>query len=87
VYAALMDELGAHSVLDLGCGTGTFACLLARRGKEVTGVDPAVAALAVARRKPAADRVRWLAGDAGSLPPPTTCLKNRAARSLMWSGH
>ena len=28
-YVALVDELGARSVLDLGCGTGTFACLLA----------------------------------------------------------
>lgn len=26
-YAALVDELGAHVVLDVGCGTGTFACM------------------------------------------------------------
>jgi SAM-dependent methyltransferase len=69
VYAALVDELGARSVLDVGCGTGTFACLLAERGKEVTGVDPAAASLAVARGKPGADRVRWLIGDATTLPP------------------
>ena len=69
VYAALVDELGARSVLDVGCGTGTFACLLAERGKEATGVDPADASLAVARGKPGADRVRWLAGDASTLPP------------------
>ena len=69
VCAALVDELGARSVLDVGCGTGTFACLLAERGKEVTGVDPAAASLAVARGKPGADRVRWLAGDASTLPP------------------
>ncbi|MEY2581721.1 MAG: hypothetical protein QOE09_1570 [Ilumatobacteraceae bacterium] len=31
VYAALVEEFGARSVLDVGCGTGTFACLLARR--------------------------------------------------------
>jgi SAM-dependent methyltransferase len=69
VYAALADELGARSVLDIGCGTGTFACLLAQRGLDVTGVDPATASLDVARRKPGADRVRWLAGDATTLPP------------------
>lgn len=69
VYAALVDELSARSVLDLGCGTGTFACLLADRGKEVIAVDPASASLEVARRKPAADRVRWLAGEAETLPP------------------
>jgi SAM-dependent methyltransferase len=69
VYVSLVDELGARSVLDLGCGTGTFACLLARRGKEVTAVDPAAASLSVAQRKPGADLVRWLPGSAGSLPP------------------
>ena len=68
-YAALVDELGARSVLDLGCGTGTFACLLAARGLDVVAVDPAAASLEVARRKPSADRVRWLEGDAPSLPP------------------
>jgi SAM-dependent methyltransferase len=68
-YATLADELGAQSVLDIGCGTGTFACLLARRGFDVTGIDPAAASLDVARRKPGADRVRWLAGDVTTLPP------------------
>ena len=57
-YAAMVDEFGARSVLDIGCGTGTFACLLARRGLTVTAVDPAAASLAVARTKPGADRVR-----------------------------
>lgn len=68
VYADIVDELGARTVLDIGCGTGTFACLLAGRGKGVTGVDPAVASLDVARAKPFADRVRWLHGDATTLP-------------------
>ncbi|RYP88239.1 class I SAM-dependent methyltransferase [Nocardioides guangzhouensis] len=49
VYAAIAGELGAASVLDLGCGTGTFALLLADRGLEVTGVDPAGSSLDVAR--------------------------------------
>jgi len=56
-------------VLDIGCGTGTFACLLAQRGKDVTGVDPASASLDVARRKSGAAQVRWLKGDATTLPP------------------
>jgi SAM-dependent methyltransferase len=68
-YAALADELGAASVLDIGCGTGTFACLLARRGLDVTGLDPAAASLEVARSKPAADRVRWIHGEVAALPP------------------
>jgi SAM-dependent methyltransferase len=69
VYVAMVDEFGARSLLDIGCGTGTLACLLARGETQVTAVDPADALLEVARRKPYADRVRWLAGDAMTLPP------------------
>ncbi len=43
--------------------------LLADRGLEVTGVDPAKASLDVARSKPGAERVRWIHTDATSLPP------------------
>jgi SAM-dependent methyltransferase len=68
-YAALAAELGARSVLDIGCGTGIFACLLARRGFAVTAADPAAASLAVARAKPGADLVRWVQGEAAALPP------------------
>lgn len=66
-YLTIADELGAGSVLDLGCGTGTFALLLATRGLDVVGVDPAAASLAVARAKPGAHLVRWLEGDVRAL--------------------
>jgi len=62
-YAAMAGEFGAESVLDVGCGTGTLACLLAGRGLEVIAVDPAAACLEVARRKSGADDVRWVHGD------------------------
>jgi SAM-dependent methyltransferase len=68
VYVELAGELGARSVLDIGCGTGTFACALARRGIDVTAVDPAGASLDVARGKAGAEVVRWLHGDATTLP-------------------
>jgi SAM-dependent methyltransferase len=67
VYLALIEELGARRVLDLGCGTGTFALMLADRGREVVGVDPAANSLAVARAKAGAERVRWIHGDATAL--------------------
>ncbi|HTE86641.1 MAG TPA: class I SAM-dependent methyltransferase [Dehalococcoidia bacterium] len=67
-YVAIAEELGARYVLDVGCGTGTFALLLADRGLEVTGVDPARASLDVARAKPSSERVQWICGDAKALP-------------------
>ena len=67
-YLAIAAELGAHSVLDVGCGTGNWACMLAERGLEVIGLDPAAASLDVARAKPGAQRVRWIHGDVAGLP-------------------
>ena len=47
-------ELGAPLAglewLDIGCGAGLFAEPLARLGADVTGIDPAEAAIEVARR-------------------------------------
>jgi SAM-dependent methyltransferase len=68
VYVALVEEFNAESVLDIGCGTGSFASLLAERGMQVIGVDPAAASLEVGRRKAHARCVRWLLGDATKLP-------------------
>ena len=56
-------------MLDVGCGTGTFALMLADRGIDVTGLDPAAGSLDVARAKPQAESVRWILGDATRLPP------------------
>jgi SAM-dependent methyltransferase len=42
--------------------------MLAERGIRLTGVDPALASLDVARTKPGADAVTWLLGDATTLP-------------------
>lgn len=68
-YVEMTKEFGARQVLDIGCGTGVFALALAGRGLEVVGVDPAQASIDVARSKPGSERVRWLCGDATSLPP------------------
>lgn len=68
VYTAMAAEFGARSVLDIGCGTGAFGCLLASRGVSVVGLDPAAASLEVAAAKPFADRVLWVRGDVAALP-------------------
>src|SRR5215471_7455841 len=49
----------SHRVLDVGCGTGTLAVLIARRYRDidVTGIDPDPKALARAMRKAARARV------------------------------
>lgn len=69
-YEAIVDELGARRVLDIGCGTGELACRLSRRGVDVIGLDPASASLDIARAKPGADRLRWIHGDAVALAAP-----------------
>ena len=65
--------------LDVGCGTGTFAALIAERcaPAEVQGVDPSEALLAIARRRGSArgaafggvTRWRCRSGDSNSMPP------------------
>lgn len=67
-YLALALELKAKSVLDIGSGTGCFACMLANQGFEVIGVEPAKASLEFAQTKPLARKVRWILGDATTLP-------------------
>lgn len=57
--------------------------MLASSGLDVVAVDPAGAMLDVARAKPGADRVRWIHGDATSVPSDVrvdlvTCTGNAA---------
>lgn len=58
---ALLERLGAGTVLDAGCGTGRVAIELARRGHDVVGVDLDPEMLAAARRK--APELTWIAAD------------------------
>jgi ubiquinone/menaquinone biosynthesis C-methylase UbiE len=67
-FMAVLAERTAPRVLDFGCGTGRLALAMAAAGHEVTAVDPARASLEVARRKPGAERVRWIEGSAEALP-------------------
>ena len=67
-YLSIAGELGADRVLDVGCGTGCLAMLLAESGRTVVGVDPAEASLEVARAKDTTGRITWVQGDATSVP-------------------
>jgi SAM-dependent methyltransferase len=62
--------LAGARVVDVGCGTGNAALLAAARGARVTGVDPALRLLDVARRRAAAEslEVAFMEGEAAALP-------------------
>jgi len=67
LYEAIVREVGAATVVDIGCGTGALAVRLAGQGVRVLGVDPALASLEVALGKLGAGRVEWVHGDATAL--------------------
>lgn len=67
-YVDLANELGAYTVLDLGCGTGCLAIRLAAAGRSVVALDPAEASLKVASAKEGAEKVSWICGRASALP-------------------
>jgi ubiquinone/menaquinone biosynthesis C-methylase UbiE len=71
LLAAVSDSLPeGGSVLDIGCGTGTFAIALAaaRPDAQVAGIDGDPEALALARAKPGSTTITWSAGLATALP-------------------
>ncbi|NJM07059.1 class I SAM-dependent methyltransferase [Candidatus Gracilibacteria bacterium] len=63
-YLQLASDLGARTIIDLGCGTGMLTRALTGPHRQIIGVDPAPAMLAYAARQPGAERVRWINGDA-----------------------
>lgn len=63
VLTSLLGD-GAGSLLDVGCGTGSYTAALARRGWDVTGVDISEDMLRLARER----GVQAVLADATSLP-------------------
>jgi SAM-dependent methyltransferase len=86
-YLRLAKELNASVVLDLGCGTGIVACLLARHGFEVIGVDQSAAMLDVARARLDAGSVRWIHGDASTIgaPGPDLAIMTGHVAQFFWT--
>jgi SAM-dependent methyltransferase len=66
-YLALATDINARRIIDFGCGTGLLTCELAIEGRQIIGIDPSAAMLAVAQRKPGAERVQWIEGDSSAL--------------------
>ncbi len=67
----MIGEAGVRSgerALDVCCGTGDVAFSLAAAGVEVTGLDFSEAMLGVARRRGDGSGVRFVQGDALSMP-------------------
>jgi len=73
-YVRLAAELDARRIFDLGCGTGLLTRELAVDGRQVVGVDPAPAMLAIARRQLGANRVQWVEGGSDALGTPAADL-------------
>ena len=73
-FRQLAKALQAQRIVDLGCITGLLTRQLTVGGRAVTGVDPAAAMLAYARRQPGAERVTWIEGDSHALDTPAADL-------------
>jgi 2-polyprenyl-3-methyl-5-hydroxy-6-metoxy-1,4-benzoquinol methylase len=67
---ARLGDVRGKSVLDLGCGHGMAAVVLARCGARVTGLELSAGYLHEARARAAANgvTVRWVQADAERLP-------------------
>ncbi|HET6561831.1 MAG TPA: methyltransferase domain-containing protein [Marmoricola sp.] len=74
-------------VVDLGCGTGSLAVLLAERGHRVRGIDLAPAMVEAARRKAEAAgvQVELDVGNAAAPPYPRPSCDVVLVRHVLWA--
>ena len=69
LLADYIDPGAPPLILDLGCGTGRFSELLARRfGGQVIGIDPSERMVQQARRKPNPGNISYWKASAEALP-------------------
>ncbi|MBB1158735.1 class I SAM-dependent methyltransferase [Amycolatopsis sp. DR6-1] len=67
VLLRLLGDVRGRRVLDAGCGNGYFSRMLAARGAEVTGVEPAESVISFAREKAGAG-VSYVQAELARLP-------------------
>jgi SAM-dependent methyltransferase len=79
-YSALAAEVGATTIVDVGCGTGLITRELARQGYRMIGIDPAPAMIEVARKSDHGEMVKWICGEVSEIGWPRADL-------VMMSGH
>ena len=60
-----LEPRSGEAILDLGCGTGELATVIAGRGARVVGLDASAEMIAVARER--APALEWLVGDGEAL--------------------
>ena len=89
-YLAVMDIDAAHTVLDMGCGTGIAARAIARRPGftgQITGIDLgpylAEAAARLAAEEGVGDRITFRAGDTRRLDLPDASFDAVVAHTVM----
>lgn len=75
--ARLLDLRPGANYLDVGCGTGNYTVALRNLGARMHGLELSSTMLAQAR--PKSDRVRWVQGDAASMPFPDQCFAGAIA--------
>jgi len=73
---SLLPDVRGRTVLDLGCGMGTFTLEAARRGAHALGIDlvpPALRAAARVAREESVAQASFALGDVAALPARTAC--------------
>ena len=67
--ASQLNTENINSIIDLGCGTGRFTKALSDKFNcKVTGVDPSVKMLSVAKETVLSPQVQFIQGDTGKIP-------------------
>lgn len=83
-FRTVADRLDAHTIVDLGCGTGSLTVTLAGPDRTVHGIDPSPTMLQIAEHRPGHHRVHWHQGDAAVL---TQLLRPASVDLVIMSGN